>query len=226
MRSTTRPRRRPAPRTSARSRGVSTGCATSRGGAGGSPPASRSRSRWRRSWPSPWVVPEWAPATDPAFMGIRALDVGTAAHPAHRPALHRRPVLRGRNAHVTTPGPTHFYLLAAPVRLLGGDVGMPLVTVLIVEAACCIAAWAVFRQLGPPAGVCWPWCSARSCSPPAPPRSSTRSAPASPGYPLLCAAVLCWCVLCGDLRLLAAHHRGGVVHRPAAPVGGPGRWWC
>jgi hypothetical protein len=148
-----------------------------------------------------WATPDWAPAGDPAFMGIRALDVGTARTPLiGQPSTASQYI--GGSGHVNHPGPLHFYLLAASIRVFGGDVGMPLVTVLIVEAAVLIGAWAVFRQLGPAAGVLGAVVLGAvmfttGASSLVDPVSSSIA-----GYPLLLASVLCWCVLCGDLRLL------------------------
>jgi hypothetical protein len=148
-----------------------------------------------------WAVPDWAPAGDTAIMGLRALDVGTSRTPLiGQPSSSKLYGQSDRPVH--HPGPTHFYLLAGPVRLFGGGIGMPLVSVLIVGCCVLISAWAVFRQLGPPAGIIAAvvlglimfTTGASSLIDPVSSRVS--------GYPLLCAAVLLWCVLCGDLRLL------------------------
>jgi hypothetical protein len=148
-----------------------------------------------------WAVPDWAPAGDTAIMGLRALDVGTSRTPLiGQPSSSELYVPSDGPAH--HPGPTHFYLLAGPVRLLGGGIGMPLVSVLIVGSCVLVAAWAVFRQLGPRAGIVAAvvlgavmfTTGASSLIDPV----SSRVA----GYPLLCSSVLLWCVLCGDLRLL------------------------
>ena len=147
-----------------------------------------------------WVVPEWAPAADPALMGLRALDVGTSRTPLiGQPSSSKD---YGGTRNVNHLGPTHFYLLAAPVRLLGGDLGMPLVSVFIVGSCVLIAAWAVFRQLGPAAGVLaavvlGTITFTTGASSLVDPVSSNIA-----GYPLLCSAVLLWCVVCGDVRLL------------------------
>jgi hypothetical protein len=148
-----------------------------------------------------WAVPQWTPVGDPALMGIRALDVGSSRTP-----LIGQPSTAGlyiqRTDHVNHPGPVHFYMLAAAIHGLGGDVGMPLVTVLVVEACVLIAAWAVFRQLGPPAAIIAAVALAlvmftTGTSSLVDPVSSSIA-----GYPLLCSAVLCWCLLSGDVRLL------------------------
>ncbi|MGH8983261.1 MAG: hypothetical protein ACRDY6_05225 [Acidimicrobiia bacterium] len=148
-----------------------------------------------------WAVPDWAPAGDTANMGLRVLDVGTSRTPlTGQPSSTALYVESDRPVH--HPGATHFYVLAGPVRLLGGGIGMPLVSVLIVGSCVLIAAWAVFRQLGPRAGVVAAvvlsaimfTTGASSLIDPVSSRIS--------GYPLLCSSVLLWCVLCGDLRLL------------------------
>jgi hypothetical protein len=148
-----------------------------------------------------WATPDWAPAGDPAFMGIRALDVGTTRTPLTGQPSTASQYLQ-RAGHVNHPGPTHFYLLAPAIRLFGGDVGMPLVTLAVVEASVVIGAWAVFRQLGPAAGalaavLLGAVMFTTGASSLIDPVSSSIA-----GYPLLCASILCWCVLCGDLRLL------------------------
>lgn len=148
-----------------------------------------------------WALPDWAPSGDVALMGIRALDVGTVRTPLiGQPSTAGRYI--GSASHVSHPGPTHFYLLAIAIRLFGGDVGMPLVTVLIVEACVLLAAWAVFRQLGAAPGIVAAvllgaimfTTGTSSLVDPV----SSRVA----GYPLLCASVLCWCVFSGDMPLL------------------------
>ena len=134
-------------------------------------------------------------------MGLRALDVGTSHTPlTGQPSSSKLYVDATRN--VDHLGPLHFYLLAAPVRLLGGDVGMPLVSILIVGSCVLVAAWAVFRQLGPVAGVLAAVVLATITFTTG---ASSRVDPVSSsmaGYPLLCSAVLLWCVVCGDVRLL------------------------
>jgi hypothetical protein len=148
-----------------------------------------------------WVVPDWAPAGDAGLIGIRALDVGTARTPLiGQPSTAA--VYVHHEGNVNHPGATHFYLLALPVRAFGGAVGMPLVSVLIVCSSLLIAAWAVFRQLGPgvailAAALLGLVTFTTGASSLVDPVSSSIA-----GYPLLCTAVLCWCLLCGDVRLL------------------------
>ena len=147
-----------------------------------------------------WAAPDWAPTGDPALMGIRALDVGTSRTPLiGQPSSASFYIDAGHR--IFHPGPWHFYLLAGPVRLFG-DIGMALVSVLIVGTCLLISAWAVFRQLGASAGivaavVLGAITFTTGTSSLIDPVSSNIS-----GYPLLCSAVLLWCVLCGDLRLL------------------------
>jgi hypothetical protein len=146
-------------------------------------------------------VPEWTPANDPALMGLRALDTGTLRTP-----LLGQPSQSGLYADsvasVHHPGPLHFYVMAVPIRLLGGAVGMPLVSVLITGSCLAVSAWAVFRQLGRTAGLVAAAALAlvtftTGASSLVNPVSSSIA-----GYPLLCSAVLLWCVAAGDIRLL------------------------
>jgi hypothetical protein len=147
------------------------------------------------------MAPDWAPANDPALMGLRALDVGTSRTPVSgQPSESRLYV--SDVATVTHPGPLHFYALALPVRLLGAATGMLVVSVLIVAGALVLAAWAVFRQLGPAAGVlAVVVLSAITFTTGAASLVNPVSSSIA-GYPLLCSMVLLWCLLCGDLRLL------------------------
>src|SRR5262245_3971031 len=63
-----------------------------------------------------WAVPDWAPANDPAHMGIRALDVGTSRTPLiGQPSTGAKYI--GSTAPVHHLGATHLYLLAVPIRL-------------------------------------------------------------------------------------------------------------
>ena len=133
-------------------------------------------------------------------MAIRALDVGTSRTPLiGQPSSADEYIDSDRP--IAHPGPWHFYMLAGPVRLFGG-MGMVLVSVLMVGTCLLVSAWAVFRQLGASAalvaavvlGAITFTTGTSSLVDPV----SSRSA----GYPLLCSAVLLWCVLVGDLRLL------------------------
>ncbi|HMG45089.1 MAG TPA: hypothetical protein VK611_27400 [Acidimicrobiales bacterium] len=145
-------------------------------------------------------LPDWVPAGDPAFMGLRALDVGTGRTPLVGQPSTSADYVDGHLVHHL--GPSHFYLLAPFMRLLGPATGMLLVSTLITGGSVLVAAWAMFRQLGPAAGaiaavVLGTTTFTTGASSLANPVSSSIS-----GYPLLCSAVLLWCLLCGDLRLL------------------------
>ncbi|HET6950004.1 MAG TPA: hypothetical protein VFI47_06505 [Acidimicrobiales bacterium] len=148
-----------------------------------------------------WFTPDWLPTGDPALMGLRALDTGTSRTPLlGQPSQSR--LYAESIQHVHHPGPLHFYLMALPVRLLGGAWGMPLVSVAITGTCLVTSAWAVFRQLGRRAGLV----AALALSAVAfTTGASSLLNPVSSniaGYPLLCSAVLLWCVACGDVRLL------------------------
>jgi hypothetical protein len=146
------------------------------------------------------VAPHWAPSGDPAFMALRALDVGSSRTPLiGQPSSAAHYIDENPVHHL---GPTHFYLLAPAVRIFGLAIGMLLVSVLITGSCVLIAAWAVFRQLGPRGGVLatvvlGAITFTTGASSLVNPVSSNIS-----GYPLLCSMVLLWCLLCGDHRLL------------------------
>lgn len=146
-------------------------------------------------------VPDWVPASDGAFIGLRAYDVGTSRTPlTGQPSFSM--VYQDTDAAVDHPGPLHFYILAPFVRLLGATAGLVLVTALTAGAAALISIWVVFRLLGRRAAViaavvmalvmftngAWAMAS---------PISSVYAC-----YPVFCAAVLMWALLCGDDRLL------------------------
>jgi hypothetical protein len=147
-----------------------------------------------------WATPEWVPTGDTAFMGLRALDVGTSRTPLiGQPSSSAHYVGAASVNHL---GPTHFYLLAPAMRLFGSATGMLLVSLLIVSTCVLIAAWAVFRQLGPRAGVLaavilGAITFTTGASSLVNPVSSNIA-----GYPLICSMILLWCLLCGDVRLL------------------------
>jgi hypothetical protein len=146
-------------------------------------------------------TPDWTPQADPALMGLRALDTGTLRTPVlGQPSQSIE--YAGSVAPVHHPGPLHLYLMAVPVRVLGGALGMSLVSVLITGICLVTAAWAVFRQLGRTAGVVAAMTLAAvafttGASSLVNPVSSSIA-----GYPLLVSAVLLWSVSCGDIRLL------------------------
>jgi hypothetical protein len=143
---------------------------------------------------------DWVPAGDPAHMALRALDVGTSRTPLIGQPSSSHVYSGDSPAH--HPGPVHFYLMALPVRVLGGATGLLLVSVLITGTALVAGAWAVFRQLGRTAGIlaavllgaiAFTTGAASLVNP-----VSSNIA----GYPLLLSAVLLWCVACGDVQLL------------------------
>jgi len=144
-------------------------------------------------------LPRWVPAGDPALMALRAWDVGTSRTPLiGQPSSSE--YIGGNLVHHL--GPTHYYLLAPAVRLFGSTAGMLLVSALIVGASLLVAVWGVFRQLGGRAAaaaavVLGAVTFTTGAAAVANPVSSNIS-----GYPLLASAVLLWCVLCGDRRLL------------------------
>jgi hypothetical protein len=149
-----------------------------------------------------WAAPDWMPANDPALMAVRALDVGTSRTPlTGQPSTSAHYIAAER--HVDHPGALHYYLLAAPVRVFGTAAGMLIVSVAITGGCVLLAAWAIFRQLGLGAGalaavvlgaVTFTTGAASLVNP-----VSSNIA----GYPLLCSMVLLWCLVCGDVRLLA-----------------------
>jgi hypothetical protein len=148
-----------------------------------------------------WAAPDWVPASDPALMGFRVLDVGTSATPlTGQPSTSVHYV--GGDRPVDHPGPIHFYLMAPFARLFGLSIGMVLTSLLITGGSVLIAAWAIFRQLGRGAGV------AAAVALGAVTFTTGASSLVNPvssniaGYPLLCSMVLLWCLLCGDFRLL------------------------
>jgi hypothetical protein len=145
-------------------------------------------------------LPDWVPTQDPAMMALRALDVGTSRTPlVGQPSLAHLYIDSHTVHHL---GPIHFYLLAPFVRVFGAQTGMLLVSVLLTGTCLLIAAWAVFRQLGAAAGVLaavilGAVTYTTGASSLVNPVSSNMA-----GYPLLCSAVLLWCLMCGDLCLL------------------------
>jgi hypothetical protein len=149
------------------------------------------------------LLPHWTPNGDPALMALRALDVGTARTP-----LLGQPsqsiVYADSVASVHHPGPLHFYVLAVPVRLLGGWLAMPLVSATIAGLCLVTSAWAVFRQLGRAAGVAAAALLALVAFTTGAASMINPVSSVQAGYPLLVTAVLAWCLACGDVRLLPA----------------------
>lgn len=145
-------------------------------------------------------LPDWAPAGDPALMAFRALDVGTSRTPLLGQPSTAATYVDATEVHHL--GPLHFYMMAPAIRVLGVAAGMLVISVLITGGSLLVAAWATFRQLGLVGGavaaavlgtISFTTGAASLVNP-----VSSMIA----GYPLLCSAVLLWCLLCGDLRLL------------------------
>jgi hypothetical protein len=148
-------------------------------------------------------IPDWTPQGDPALMALRALDTGTSRTPVlGQPSQSLQ--YAGTVAPVHHPGPVHFYLLAVPVRVLGGWLGMSLVSVAIVATCLITSVWAVFRQLGRTAGLVAALALAAVTFTTGAASMINPVSSNIAGYPLLATAVLMWCVACGDVRLLPA----------------------
>ena len=142
----------------------------------------------------------WIPSGDEANVATRALDV-FSRHPPLT-GLPSTSALYGDKIATNHPGPIEFYLLAIPVRALGLTVG-PLLTAAAINAAwVLITAWVFFRRLGLTA-MLWAgvlllavmWSGGTAVL------TDTLSSNMTM-YSLLCAAVLAWALLDGDLRLL------------------------
>ncbi|HEX5367394.1 MAG TPA: hypothetical protein VFW63_12120 [Acidimicrobiales bacterium] len=184
------------------------------------------------------VVPEWSATNDPALMGLRALDVGTARTPlVGQPS--QSGLYTGGPDVVHHPGPVHLYLLAIPVRVLGPALGMPLVSAVVTGTCLVAAAWVARRLLGDRGalvatlGLALVTFTTGTASLVNPVSSSIA------GYPLLLTAVLAWAVAAGDVRLLplataaasftAQQHLAVVPATVVLVVGGTGLgalgWW-
>jgi hypothetical protein len=147
------------------------------------------------------LLPDWTPNGDPALMALRALDVGTDRTP-----LLGQPsqsiVYADSVASVHHPGPIHFYLLALPVRVLGADLAMPVVSAAVAGICLVVAAWAVFRQLGRTGGAVAAALLALVAFTAGAASMINPVSSVIAGYPLLLTVVLAWCLACGDVRLL------------------------
>jgi hypothetical protein len=147
------------------------------------------------------VQPTWVPSGDNALIELRARDVGTSRTPLiGQPSTSSNYGVSEQN--VSHPGPLQFYLLAVPVRLFGGPMGMLVTTVALISACALVVLWVFFRQLGITGGfaaaialaaVMFTTGAASLVNP-----VSSNMA----GYPLLATAALCWALFCGDSRLL------------------------
>lgn len=147
------------------------------------------------------AFPDWVPSSDPAYMGIRSLDVGTSDTP-----LNGQPSTSGQYVegyvNVNHLGPLHFYMMAVPIRLLGLSAGMLSVSLVIVSTCILLMAWLTYRRVGPLGGalgvaVIGLITFTTGASGLMNPVSSNMA-----GYPLYCSALLVWCLLRGDIRLL------------------------
>ena len=146
-------------------------------------------------------LPEWTATGDPALMGLRSLDVGTSRTPLlGQPSTAA--AYAGAEGHAHHPGALHFYLMAVPIRVLGSAVAMPLVSVAITGSCLLVSLWAVFRQLGKSAAVVAAALLTITAFTTGAASLVNPVSSSIAGYPLLATAVLLWCVLCGDLRLL------------------------
>jgi hypothetical protein len=147
------------------------------------------------------VVSDWAPFNDPALIGIQSLEVGTRDTPlTGQPSTSAHYVEADR--HVNHLGPLHAYMMAGPIRLFGPAVGMLSISVVIIGAAALLMAWAFFRRLGPTGGIVGATLVGLVMFTTGAATLMTPVSSNMAGYPLLCSAVLLWCVMRGDLRLL------------------------
>jgi hypothetical protein len=144
---------------------------------------------------------DWMPGGDVALMGIRSLDAFTSMTPlVGQPSTSG--LYGGLQRHAFHPGPMQFYMMAPGVRVLGSTAGMMATAVVITASSVLVSAWALFRQLGAAAGVVGAvLISAVMFTTGAAVLINPISSVVS-GYPLLCSAVLVYCLLCGDDRLL------------------------
>lgn len=146
-------------------------------------------------------APDWMPGADVALMTIRAYDALTSRLPlVGQPSTSG--FYGGMQRHAFHPGPMQFYMAAPFVRLLGGTAGMLVVSLFVIGSSVLVAVWALFRQLEAYAGVVAAVVVSLVMFTTG---SSTLFNPISSnisGYPLLCGAVLVYCLLCGDDRLL------------------------
>jgi hypothetical protein len=142
----------------------------------------------------------WLPTGDDALIGLRSVDVFTKHLPlVGQPSTSH---LYGDKISTAHPGPIEFYWLAPFVRMFGGPIGMITASALANVASVLVAAWVVFRRVGP-AGGAWAlvvlggvlWSEGTAVL------TDVISSNAG-GIPLLALAVLAWAVADGDLRLL------------------------
>jgi hypothetical protein len=142
----------------------------------------------------------WIPSGDEANIATRAFDVFSRHPPlTGLPSTSHK---YGEAIPANHPGPMEFYLLAAPLRVLGMSVG-PLLTAAVINAGCVLVAlWVFFRRLGLTA-MLWAgvlllavmWSAGTSVL------TDTLSSNMTM-YSVLASAVLAWALIDGDLRLL------------------------
>lgn len=147
-------------------------------------------------------LPDWSPTSDNAFIALRALDVGTSRTPMTGQPSFSAYYAGNEEVHVDHLGALEFYALAPFVRTLGVSAGMLTFAAAVSGGAALLSTWVVFRLLGPRAAVVAAVVMAlvlytRGAGALVNPLSSVFS-----GFPLFCAAVLVWALLCGDDRLL------------------------
>jgi hypothetical protein len=147
-------------------------------------------------------LPEWAPATDNAFIALRAYDVGGEGTPMTGQPSFSRYYGGDDRAHVDHLGAWAFYGLAPFVRALGVSAGMLAFTALVSGAVSLLAPWVVFRRLGASAGVVAAVVTALVVFTRGPGSLTNPLSSVFSGYPAFLAAVLVWALLCGDDRLL------------------------
>lgn len=147
-------------------------------------------------------LPKWAPGGDPAMMGLQSLAVGSDDTPLTGQPSTSALYVEGANRHVDHLGPVHLYLMAVPMRLLGPSAGMLSISLVVVSTCLLLMAWVTYRRLGPVGGmigavllgiIMFTAGAGIMMNP-----VSSHFA----GYPLYCSALLLWCVMRGDVRLL------------------------
>jgi len=146
------------------------------------------------------VHDHWIPSGDEAVIAVRVHDALTSNPPLT--GLPSTSDLYGSKIRTRHLGPSEFYLLALPERLLGPQLGLLLGAGAITAASLLITAWVVLRRAGPGVAlgvsvllVLTTWSTGTAVL--TDPISSNVG-----GYPLLAGAVLAWALLLGDIALL------------------------
>lgn len=148
------------------------------------------------------ALPKWAPSGDPAMMGLQSLAVGSGDTPLTGQPSTSAAYLEGGGRHVDHLGPAHLYLMAVPIRVLGPSAGMLVVSLVVASTCLLLMAWLTYRRLGPVGGVLGAvllgiMAFTAGTGVLINPVSSHFA-----GLPLYCSALLLWCVMRGDIRLL------------------------